>query len=199
MKITGVKVYDLHESIVASGFPKLVEYTPEKFEREVETMQNEVHVENNPHFKRACRLAAAPDGSGHKTFLSGILVSANVTATNAWWLQFGRYHYQQIVSSQSKMHCLKAMLGKHSEENSLFHVKVQNDFIKSLKALENEDEETLVYNCPVGLELTARITTNYLQLRTIWVQRRNHKLKEWHDFCGWIERLPFAKQLIVCS
>lgn len=198
MKIAG-KIYDLYESIVASGFPKLSEYNVEKFEQEVETLQNEVHVENNPHFKRACRLAAAPDGSGHKTFLAGILVSANVTATNAWWLQFGRYHYQQIVSSQSKMHCLKSMLEKHSEENYLFHGKVCLDFIKKLKTLEDLEEEILIYNCPVGLELTARITTNYLQLRTIWVQRRNHKLKEWQDFCEWIERLPFASELIKCA
>ena len=27
--------------------------------------------------------------------------------------------------------------------------------------------------------------------------RKNHKLDEWHDFCDWIESLPYAKELII--
>jgi hypothetical protein len=49
----------------------------------------------------------------------------------------------------------------------------------------------------MGLELTARITTNYLQLKTIYAQRHNHKLEEWRDFCRFIESLPFAGELIA--
>ena len=58
-------------------------------------------------------------------------------------------------------------------------------------------EEELIYECPVGLELTARVTTNYLQLRTIYTQRKNHKLQEWRDFCAWVETLPYADHLIT--
>ena len=54
----------------------------------------------------------------------------------------------------------------------------------------------LLYNVPVGFELTARMTTNYRQLKTIYAQRRTHRLEDWHTFCDFIEKLPYAKELI---
>lgn len=59
------------------------------------------------------------------------------------------------------------------------------------------DWDKLVSNMPQGIPLTARISTNYLQLRTMYAQRKNHKSKEWRDFCEWIETLPLAKEFIT--
>ena len=41
--------------------------------------------------------------------------------------------------------------------------------------------------------------TNYAELRSIYFQRKNHRLKEeWVDtFCKWVESLPYAKELIM--
>ena len=56
----------------------------------------------------------------------------------------------------------------------------------------------LVSNCPQGIELFMRVSTNYLQIRTLYNQRKNHTLKEdWGAFCHWIETLPYAKELII--
>jgi hypothetical protein len=66
--------------------------------------------------------------------------------------------------------------------------------------LENEDPEKyleILYSNPCGFKLTARMTTNYQQLRTIYKQRKNHRLPEWKEFCGWIESLPYANELIT--
>ena len=105
MNITSYKVYDLPEAIVASGFPKLDEYDENKFMEEVFATQTDINAGgSNKHIERAKRLAKAPDGSGHLTFMSGILVAMNITATMKWWVQFGRYHFQQIDSSMSTMH-----------------------------------------------------------------------------------------------
>ena len=49
-----------------------------------------------------------------------------------------------------------------------------------------------LYSNPCGFILTARITTNYLQLKTIYAQRKNHTLPEWRLFCKWIEQLPYS-------
>ena len=49
---------------------------------------------------------------------------------------------------------------------------------------------------PSGLELTARMTTNYRQLKTIYAQRKNHRLPEWRRFCEWIEDLPMSELII---
>jgi hypothetical protein len=54
----------------------------------------------------------------------------------------------------------------------------------------------ILYSNPCGMKLTARMTTNYRQLRNIYIQRKNHRLPEWREFCKWIETLPFFDELI---
>jgi hypothetical protein len=60
-----------------------------------------------------------------------------------------------------------------------------------------EDYLKLLYSNPCGFRLTARMTTNYRCLKTIYSQRKNHRLPEWREFCGWVETLPYAKELIT--
>ena len=38
---------------------------------------------------------------------------------------------------------------------------------------------------------------NYAVLRNIYFARRDHKLDEWHDFCKWIEKLPFSELITL--
>lgn len=38
---------------------------------------------------------------------------------------------------------------------------------------------------------------NYENLINIYYARRYHKLTEWHEFCGWIEGLPYFKQMCI--
>jgi hypothetical protein len=59
--------------------------------------------------------------------------------------------------------------------------------------VDNYNFQRIIASCPMGLMLTARITTNYLQLKLMHKQRRNHKLEEWQEFCDWIEELPFSE------
>ena len=55
-----------------------------------------------------------------------------------------------------------------------------------------------ISNCPQGIELFMRCSTNYEQLATIYRQRKHHRLKEdWGAFCKFIEELPFSKELIL--
>jgi hypothetical protein len=67
------------------------------------------------------------------------------------------------------------------------------EYISKYNLAKDEKKEyyynKIISNCPMGLMLWCRITTNYLQLKTIYKQRKNHKLKEWRDFCKWIEKL----------
>ena len=195
MNIDNIRVYDLDEAILASGLPMLAEYDKKQLGYEMHMLYKENR--NSKHFKRACKLANTPAGSGHGNFLSGILVAVNITATVKWWQQLQRYHFVQIVSSQSTMHRLRKMV----EENTIrFNEKTDHLVIDVFMAMaENEyvTDEELAYSCPMGLELTARVTTNYLQLKTMYSQRKNHKLKEWREFCEWVETLPYAKEFIT--
>lgn len=68
--------------------------------------------------------------------------------------------------------------------------------------LQNESSEAsekyleILYSNPCGFKLTAGITTNYRQLKTMYKQRKNHRLPEWREFCKWIETLPRADLII---
>ena len=56
----------------------------------------------------------------------------------------------------------------------------------------------VVANCPLGLELWMRVSTNYKQLQTIYYQRRHHKLiEDWGAVIKMIEELPYFDILIL--
>ena len=201
MEITNWKVHDFIEAIVASGFPMQTTYTAVDFAEAVINLKAGVpdDLEDTKHYKRMCNLADTPAGSGHSNFLSGIIVTANITATVKWWEQFQRYHFKQIVSSMSTMHRLRAMARTGTLKfNALTPTEAVESFTEIAKSDSHTDEE-LAYACPMGLELTARVVLNYLQLRTQYMQRKHHKLQEWRDYCAWIEKLPYAKELITCG
>ena len=54
------------------------------------------------------------------------------------------------------------------------------------------DFDTMMCTVPMGLHLTARMTTNYLQLKTMSARRHHHKSKEWQEFCKWVNTLPMS-------
>ena len=55
-----------------------------------------------------------------------------------------------------------------------------------------------ISDCPMGAELFVHVSTNYKQLQTIYHQREGHRLREdWGEFCKFVEKLPFAEDLII--
>jgi hypothetical protein len=185
MKVTNWKVYDLDESIIASSYP-------------MRTGTENKDVEEKD-LKRAISLANA-EGGGHNQFLSGIVVSFDLTCSNKMWVELERYRFITFVSSQSTMH----RIAKFDLENS-YNEYVDQRMINMMQRFKREYEENptpenylrLLYNNPAGFELTARLTTNYRCLRNVYEQRKNHRLPEWRKFCEWIETLPYAEELII--
>ena len=200
--ITNVKVYDLEESIVASGYAMISDYNESWAKEQAEVIRAEQFygtLEDVGHYKRALKLTKAPLNSGHPNFLSGILVSMDVTFTNKVFVEWQRYHFQQIVTSQSTMHKLSKF-----DLNNSFIEYVDPHIIIHLKAIQKEYNENptkenylkLVYSCPSGLKLTARVSTNYLQLMTMYRQRRNHRLPEWQQFTQELLELPMFYEFL---
>ena len=69
-----------------------------------------------------------------------------------------------------------------------------------LKYLETKNKSywrALIQILPNAFLQTRTVSLSYANLRNIYFQRRNHKLKEWHVFCDWIKSLPYAKELIM--
>ena len=66
---------------------------------------------------------------------------------------------------------------------------------KQLQARLDGQYLQILYSNPCGFRLTARMTTNYRQLKTIYLQRRHHRLPEWRASCQWIETLPHSESI----
>lgn len=190
VKITNVKVYDLKESVIAcrNAFrTEQVEYTDGEFEQSL---------------PRAIQLANTPSGSGHQNWLKGVRVSFDIKYPNYFSPELQRYNFLDIVSSSSKMHKLKNM-----DMDACFNEYVTDlskQQMKELLTQYNKDKSyenfmALLSNCPQGVELFMRCSTNYLQLRTIYKQRLHHKLiDDWGvGFCqDFIQKLPYFNEFI---
>ncbi len=178
--VNNVKVYGFDESIKASKYPMSV-YVDACTDEITETVR---------------KLATAEKGSGHDNFLNGIIVQFDLTFSLKAWVEAQRYHFLDFVSSQSTMHRI-ARMDIEKQCNEYVHPATLLTMESLLTVYkENPTEENylaLLYNIPAGLRYTARMTTNYRQLKTIYAQRKNHRLPDWKRFCEWIETLPHSE------
>lgn len=192
--ITNVEIYGFNESIKASKYPMSVDTT--KCIDEITDMTK--------------KLGNVPTGTGHDNFLKGIIVQFDLTMTPKMSVELERYHFIDFVSSQSTMHRItKFDLDKtYVEYVDKRCVDVIKELVKEYNSLPEPFSEEdinykknlylrILYSNPCGMLLTARMTTNYQQLKTIYQQRRFHRLPEWQEFCNWCENLPHFKELCI--
>ena len=189
--VSNVRVYGLDEAIRAAKYPKAVEL-------------DGLTAELTDGIK-AC--STCPTGTGHDNFLKGIIVQFDLTLSEKAWPEAQRYHWLDFVSSCSTMHKLQAMKPKdccnrYVDPRVIDILQEKIDRYNWLVATNKKPEYNInpdeikearlemLYNIPSGFELTAAMTTNYLQLKTILQQRRHHALPDWQMFCDWIETLP---------
>lgn len=220
LNVTIINVYGLDQTRLASGFPMMAEYDERKF---FDNLNNYGALQKAD--ERLERLAACKGGESHDCCLCGIIAQFNLTAPRYFWPEWQRYHFQDIVSSMSTMHRIKSIISKAAELRSNiketgyeadllygdfiranFAVEcdigyLEDFFINANYAIEQLDEiKALRYikaNLPEGLKLTARITTNYRQLKTMYHQRHCHRLAEWRTFCNYYLKLFPHKNLIM--
>jgi len=189
--ISNVHVYGLEEAIKGSKYPMSVDLAKVTDEIKETTI----------------KLAQCGTGEGHDNFLNGILVTFDLTFTNKAWVEAERYHFLDFISSQSTMH----RMARFNLDNAYIEytdprmieimkekVKAYNDLLASnpedpnLKKMYLE----LLYSNPAGFKITAKMTTNYRQLKTIYKQRRTHRLPEWQAFCDWVLTLPHSELIV---
>lgn len=56
---------------------------------------------------------------------------------------------------------------------------------------------SIVQLLPSSYNQKRTVQLNYAVLRNMYHARRNHKLDEWHDFCSWVETLPYAELITL--
>lgn len=201
--ITNIKIYDLPETLVASGYAMIDGYSEEAVKGEVAQIlldHMDDNLTENRHYKRAMKLTKAPLNSGHVSWAKGVVVSMDITFTNKAWIELQRYHFIDIITGMSTMHRiskfeLEEAFNEYTDPIIIYHLKYLQKEYNDNPTKENYLK--LLYSTPSGLQMTGRVTTNYLQLMNIYQQRRTHRLPEWRYFCQQLlEELPLFYELL---
>lgn len=185
-RVSNVHVFGITESVIASGYPM-----SKNIEKEIRPLQDK-------DLERAKRLGTVAAGVGEDCFLKGIIVQFDLTFTEKAWPEAQRYNWFDIISSMSTMHMLTKMKPRFSPYTSR---KVIAAFLEVLDMyLKNPTKDNklqVLHSYPSGLLLSARMTTNYLQLKNIYRQRKNHLLPDWQEFCKFCKSLPYFKEFVL--
>jgi hypothetical protein len=112
-------------------------------------------------------------GDEHSKAIRGLIVYAQIEAPIWFYRELETYKIgRERLSCESTMHI-------------------------ECKGLSGEELEKAKDEIPMGHIQKTVDWFSYQTLRRIWKQRHNHRLPMWHDFCKWIEGLPFADELIL--
>ena len=149
----------------------------------------------------------ANGGAVHAKYRRMIPVMFTVTAPTFWWIEFDTYKVGTVRNSCSKMHKIHVEpftldnfshegLDEVPEAMCCMHDVVET--LEYLRKMFNKTQEkrywrALIELLPHGYMMKATISLNYEVLVNIYHGRKRHKVVEWHDFCKWIEQLPYSE------
>jgi len=227
LKIDNVKVYDLKECVIASGnamrlYP--VDYTDEEFEKGLKRMVRLVNTSKktkiNCHDNALTGIRVSFDITYPQYWTPEFqrYHFADIVTSSSKMHRLCKMDLDKVCNKYVKKEQITLLNeyidlynhftelkneGRFSDPNDPFnHTFILRDDSEKVCTTIDEAIYTcwmiILSNCPLGLELFMRVSTNYKQLQTIYHQRKNHKLKEdWGAFCEMIENLPYFKQLIL--
>lgn len=145
-------------------------------------------------------------GTDHRKFMRMITVTCDIIAPLYWIAEHDTYKVGTVRNSCSFMHkgVSKPFTIDDFSVNNESELLIVNSIIPYLnelrdKYLETKNEkvfEAIRQVLPSGYNQRYTWQANYEVLRNMYHARKNHRLKEWRDFCAWIETLPYAKELI---
>ena len=142
-------------------------------------------------------------GSDHRKFIRQIFISVDITAPIYWWKEFDTYKVGTVANSTSTMHRIHS---KPFSPDDFSHdqlvpaaMDALNAVIRALESLRLEylrgHDRALWYSIiqllPSSYNQKRTVTLNYENAFAMYNARRNHKLQEWHTFCGWVLGLPY--------
>ena len=147
-------------------------------------------------------------GTDHRKFMRMIVVYADITAPLYWWKEYDTYKVGTVANSCSTIHKIHT---KQFDASDFSCENMDKDtfavFTEVLKLLEKKrydfcmtkDKEkwySIIQLLPSSYNQKRTVMLNYEVLKNMYHSRKNHKLDEWRTFCDFIEKLPYAKELI---
>lgn len=161
-------------------------------------------------------------GTDHRKFMRMITVYVDITAPLYWWKEFDTYKVGTVANSCSTMHkihakeftledfsCEKLIISMCMELQEMQKVRISpmQSMLTTIECLnsyrdlylETKDKKywwQMIQLLPSSYNQKRTVMLNYEVLANIYKSRKNHKLDEWHDFCHWIETLPYSELII---
>ena len=162
-------------------------------------------------------------GTDHRKFMRMIIVYSDITAPLYWFKEFDTYKVGTVANSCSTMHCIHKkeftrddFSSEHimclceketpvvyhpSGNTALAPIDVLDITIMMLNKardlyLQTKDKQywwQMIQLLPSSYNQKRTVMLNYEVLANMYKSRRNHKLDEWHEFCDWMETLPYSE------
>ena len=148
-------------------------------------------------------------GGSERKFMRVIQIWCDIYAPLTWWKQFDTYKISTTTLSTSSMHSItnKEFSAKDFEcdtitEHLLETIDYLNDCRERYLKCEEPDSKYMIWR-----EIIDNLPESYIQMRTVnfnyetaarmIMDRRNHKLVEWHNFCIYmLDTLPYLKEIM---
>ena len=160
-------------------------------------------------------------GTDQRKFMRMSTVYLDISASLYWWKEFDTYKVGTVANSCGTMHKIHAKeftLEDFScehvlRDNSVTINYVENDFrilnnlqwlmltIDLLNAMREAYLKTkdkvfwwqMIQLLPSSYNQKRTVMCNYEVLCNMYKSRKDHRLDEWHDFCDWMETLPYSE------
>lgn len=157
----------------------------------------------------------------HRKYMRMLPVMVDITAPLYLWKEADQYKVGTTTNSCSTMHTIHKKefdisdfscehLPTHEtdrvredgsvQHNSsayktleyvIHHLNIARDMY--LKTKDKKYWWQMIQLLPSSYNQKRTVMLNYEVLANIYKSRKNHKLNEWHDFCDWIESLPYSE------
>lgn len=158
----------------------------------------------------------AKAGTDHRKFMRMINVSCDIAAPLYWWKEFDTYKVGTVANSCSTMHKIaekEFTLDDFSHEHLDIRTRpLLEEIVNTLNDYRNlyvnyNADDFKIKGCPskkdIWWQMIQLLPSSYNQKRTvmlnyevlanIYKSRKGHRLDEWHEFCRWIETLPYSE------
>lgn len=152
-------------------------------------------------------------GSDHSKFMRMINITCDITAPLYWWKEYDTYKVGTVANSCSTMHkltdkefTLDDFSHEHLDDISIMQLinlidylnKCRNNYLGDYGKVHGTKGMwwQMIQLLPSSYNQRRTVQLNYAVLLNMYKARKNHKLDEWHDFCAWVESLPYFIEII---
>ena len=219
VRIANVRIYGLEESIAASAYPMAVNYCEdmdlfemgEKDFKRVRHLGKAAPGSGHDCFLKGIQLQfdlQAPeyiwrqldryhfiDYVSSQSKMHMILKFDIDKMCNKYVSEDAIINLKKYIDQYNNFHWYDSQFCKNKPIGHVHMIKLRNG--EEIEFTKENLFKLIIANCPCGFMLTARMTTNYLQLKSIINQRSNHKLQEWHYITDWMKSLPLVDEIVM--